>query len=1029
MSAEVFHAVDTRDGLEVAIKLFPPARVGVDEFRREAGIAMRNTHENLVRLVDAGVHEDRPFLALEYVDGMNGRALLYREQRTVEQVLDLARQTFAALGAMHRAGLVHGDIKPENCLVQDRHLRVVDFGRARLAHVLQHSDRTHAGTPPYMHPRLWRGAPPDPATDCFAAWVMTYELLAGERPYAREGLRSCPPDQVPRHPTLPDPDLETLVAAGLSGRLADARSSWLALTRYLAGRRDLPVARPPAVVPDPALVAQVVESGRSHRSCAVVGPARATRPLLEAVDRAWRRQGGTTAWITAGWRRDLPLADALSLAADLTESLPGPVLLQAAEAIGPLADALAAAVPATRVWLDAPGAATPEEYERPRPERLELSLRRLLLACPAPTLVLVQDFDRVDGASRRFLRGLVAAGTVDLVAGLPPGEEHGLAAEVALSAAEPALTIDEEAMLEPEARRLLHQARILELPLGPTLARATGRPSGVVERLGHDLEAAGAARWTGKTLVPRDGPLAAPGERRATWLEAAAHLNPVREPWLVARYALLAQDHERLAAVIDPAVEAAARRAPAEALALLQADPRAATPERLLARFRMALVARDVPAAEAALASLRAHSDVDPADLADAEGELSFRRGDTVRAIEAYERAARALGVPVPTGLRGLWHDVRAVIQVRRGRLPAPAPDPRRARVLEALYDLRFSHDNAYLLRLHRLWLAAAPDDPRALAIEVLWRQLLGRPQDAEALDAAIAEGLSEDNDPVGAAVLLLHRGMGRLLAGETTAAFSLGVDAATRLLRAGDPYQAALASTLPTACAIHVVGAGPLARIHGELLRLVRDTGDERAERWAAGTDAVVRWQEGDAQGALSQARAWAEGAAAREDASEALARRFLAELHLEGGRFEAAQEELLTADRVARALHVRMDYTDARAIGLLVADGQARSQGRPGVKGRAGWQRRMDQLTRRFPRWLPRALVAAAWQRRAEGDATAAADRFQAAVDDALGRGQVVDAWWALGQRALALDEDEARASAARLAAQHGLRRRGLE
>ncbi|RME23295.1 MAG: serine/threonine protein kinase, partial [Deltaproteobacteria bacterium] len=179
----MYHAVDERDSHEVAIKLFPRARLRDEEFRREAAIAMRNTHPNLVRLVDAGVHQGRPFLALEYVDGINGRALLYRPERTVEQVLDVIEQTFAALDAMHGAGLAHGDIKPENIIIQDRHVRVVDFGRTRLAHVLALSDRTHAGTPPYMHPRLYQGFPPSPATDCFATWVTAYELVCGRRPY------------------------------------------------------------------------------------------------------------------------------------------------------------------------------------------------------------------------------------------------------------------------------------------------------------------------------------------------------------------------------------------------------------------------------------------------------------------------------------------------------------------------------------------------------------------------------------------------------------------------------------------------------------------------------------------------------------------------------------------------------------------------------------------------------------------------------------------------------------------------------
>ncbi|MCK6504662.1 serine/threonine protein kinase, partial [Myxococcota bacterium] len=276
-SAEVFHALDRTHGFEVAIKLFPRSGLREEEFRREAGIAMRNVHPNLVRLVDAGVHEGRPWLALEYVDGMNARALLYREGRTVHEVLDLVRQVLAALDAMHGAGLVHGDIKPENVLVQDRHVRVVDFGRTRLGHVLP-GGRTHAGTPPYMHPSLFRGQAPSPSTDCFAAWVMAWELLTSERPWTREELQA--EAELPTPPPLPDPALDQLVRAGLDGRLADARSGWLATSRFLVGRRDLP--RPRAAPRAPRAEGGVETSPeRKHKN----PPSCKARTVLHAARR------------------------------------------------------------------------------------------------------------------------------------------------------------------------------------------------------------------------------------------------------------------------------------------------------------------------------------------------------------------------------------------------------------------------------------------------------------------------------------------------------------------------------------------------------------------------------------------------------------------------------------------------------------------------------------------------------------------------------------------------------------------------
>lgn len=1020
-SAEVFHAVDERDGLEVAIKIFPRTGVSEEEFRREASIAMRNVHPNLIRLVDAGVQEGRPWLALEYVDGINGRALVYRQDRTVELVLDVVKQVLAGLDAMHGAGLVHGDVKPENVLIQDRHVRLADFGRTRLAHVLA-GGRTHAGTPAYMHPSLFAGAAPSAATDCFAAWVMAYELLTGLRPWARPDLEV---GRLPPCDRLPDETLNSLVMAGLEGRLADARSGWLAISRFMAGRTDLPRPKllPPAVRQED--VKRLMSLAQRESSCALIGHPDVTRPILEALDRAWRRDGGTVVWMTPGWRRDLPLADALSMAADVAESLSGQHLAEIAAELGPLAHPLAAAVPATRAWLRS----GPSRSDRPEPERLALALRRMLAACPRPVLVLTRAFDRVDGASRRLLREVVTEGSAALVAATPSEHAHGLAAELRTPPLPDEPLDGAEARLSKPARQLLHQARVLDLPLDRTLARAVRSPTPQVVELAWDLEAIGAARWTGEEILPRPGTVPGPEGCKAILREAAAALDPQREPWLVARYALGGGDEARLAEVIAPAIEAAMQRAPDEALALCAADPRPESAARLLTHFRVALLARDMSAASAVLARLREAPDGSEVDLAEAEGELHFRRGENVEAIAAYERAARALGRPVPGGLVGALHDLRGLVQVLRCRLPAPDPNPRLGRIFEALYDLRFSQDHAWLLRLHRLWLAAAPEDTRALAVEVLWRQLLGKRAEADALQASLTERIREDEDPVGAAVLLMHRAMARLLRGETPAAFSDGVDAATRLLRAGDPYYAALAATLPTTCAIHVAGAGTLARIHHDLLALVEATGDERTARWADGIDAVLRWQQGDAQGARERALRWADEAGRRDDASEALARRFLAELHLERGAFEPALRELEQADRVAKRLHVRMDYTDARVITLLVADGQARLAGKSGIARRGTVERKMKALVSRFPRWEPRSLVALAMQQAADGQPDRARSLFAASTRGALDRGQPVDAWWALHLRSRALHDDEAAAAAASLAQAHNLHKGAQE
>jgi len=129
------------------------------------------------------------------------------------------------------------------------------------------------------------------------------------------------------------------------------------------------------------------------------------------------------------------------------------------------------------------------------------------------------------------------------------------------------------------------------------------------------------------------------------------------------------------------------------------------------------------------------------------------------------------------------------------------------------------------------------------------------------------------------------------------------------------------------------------------------------------------------------------------------------------------------------AKRLHVRMDYTDARVITLLIADAQARMAGQAGISGRRATERRMRALVGRFPRWEPRSLVALAMQQLADGQPDRARALFAASTRGALDRGQAVDAWWALHLRSRALHDEEAAAAAASLANAHNLHKGAQE
>lgn len=1021
-SAEVYRARDQATGAMVALKRFGRSTVSAADFRREAAITMRVRHPALARLVDAGVSDARPWLAIEYFDGGSLREWLQHHAAAGEQtrlVTGFARSIFEGLDALHRAGLAHGDVKPDNVLLHDERPRLVDFGRARLHHLLGAGGGVYAGSPGYMHPSLFRGAAPSAATDCFAAWVTIYELACGARPYSVTVLQGGRVADLAVAPPLGDPDLWRVVLAGLTGRLGDARSSWLALSAFKMGLSVIPIERAPVHPPAPAVVLASIDHARGGRSVAISGDADHTRLVLEAIDRAWRRTGGRVLWArTRQDRSQEPLDAALSAVADAPEGLSDDSLLDLAISIGPLAGVLRSALPSVRAWLEGAD-------EDVNPARLELAVGRFLASCPRPMLLLAEGFDRFDGASRRLFHRLIGSGVLTVVGSVLPGASHGLPNVIASDETSgPMLYPGADQSLDPQDARIVAMARLLQLPFGPLLAVAGGLDIHDVARAGIVAECLGLARWTGSEVVARRGP--PPDAEDATrWRRAAGrNLDALSEPLRVATYARLGDDPERLGEVIDAAIEHAARLDPLVALDIAVGDPRPDTVPRLLQRFSLALQARDISRSEALLERLRAHPDATRADLKEAEGELSHRRGNVVEATVALADAAAALGAPVPTGLRGLWRDLVAVWQIRRGKLPVAAPHPQLGRIFEHLYDLHFSSNQGPLLRIHRLWMAAAPQSPRAQAIEVLWLQMLDRPALATALEARLLEQMRVGSDPIGAAVVRLHGGIARLLRGDVMGAFAEGVDATELLMQVGDPYQAALASTLPALCAVHIGGVDTQISLQRRLAELVGITGDRRAATWGIGLHAVTRWAIGQRAEAIDVTSRWARHAHQQHDMSEAVAWRLRAEMLLEERRASEAVDALVRCDEVCSRYKLRMDFTDARAISWLVAIAQLGPQA-GGLRGRGRQARRQVRwLARIAPRWQPRIRMAGAWAHLAAGERDLARLGFDAALADAIRREQVHDAWLILHHQGLALDDERAHEEARGLARHHGLK-----
>ncbi|HWL87906.1 MAG TPA: protein kinase, partial [Polyangiaceae bacterium] len=177
---KVYRARDTILGRAVALKVL---RRTDGETRahllREARAAAKLNHPNIVTLYDVGEHDGVPFLAMECAPGRALRAYVGDPSVGIARRVRWMSEVARGLAAAHAAGLVHGDVKPDNVWIGDDDVvKVLDFGLATAV------PGCIAGTAAYMAPEQIRGEPLDGRTDQFAWGVTAYELFAGRLPLA-----------------------------------------------------------------------------------------------------------------------------------------------------------------------------------------------------------------------------------------------------------------------------------------------------------------------------------------------------------------------------------------------------------------------------------------------------------------------------------------------------------------------------------------------------------------------------------------------------------------------------------------------------------------------------------------------------------------------------------------------------------------------------------------------------------------------------------------------------------------------------
>ncbi len=214
----VYRARDENLRRDVALKLLRLDRVDdvreADRFQREAQLAAKISHPNVVAVYGAGKDEGHLFLAMELVEGQPLRQLIRQRKSglAVEEALAIASQLFNGLQAAHDGEVIHRDIKPENLVIkEDGTIKILDFGVAKMAEdvALTRADEI-LGTVEYMAPEQIVGDKIGPAVDLYAAGVVLYEMLTGILPFAGDSPATLVYHQLneePRPPSFLNPNL------------------------------------------------------------------------------------------------------------------------------------------------------------------------------------------------------------------------------------------------------------------------------------------------------------------------------------------------------------------------------------------------------------------------------------------------------------------------------------------------------------------------------------------------------------------------------------------------------------------------------------------------------------------------------------------------------------------------------------------------------------------------------------------------------------------------------------------------------
>jgi predicted esterase len=224
----VYRAEDIKLKRSVALKFLPPHLMDSPELKErfliEAQAAAALSHPNICVIHEVGESEDRPYIAMEYVEGETLRDRIRKGPINTEEALNIITQVAAGLGEAHGKGIIHRDIKSANIMVSEKgQAKVMDFGLAKLrgGSSLTKSQTT-LGTVAYMSPEQASGDEVDQRTDLWSLGVVLYEMLTGGLPFRGDRDLSVihsivheePKSLKVRKPPIPE-ELQQVVARAL----------------------------------------------------------------------------------------------------------------------------------------------------------------------------------------------------------------------------------------------------------------------------------------------------------------------------------------------------------------------------------------------------------------------------------------------------------------------------------------------------------------------------------------------------------------------------------------------------------------------------------------------------------------------------------------------------------------------------------------------------------------------------------------------------------------------------------------------